>query len=34
VANDVGRRNELWLSLIDKAMVYGVESEFEAVGDA
>jgi len=34
VANAVGRRNGLWLGLIDEAVVDGVESEFEAIGNA
>jgi hypothetical protein len=34
VANAVVRRNELGLGLVDEAVVNGVESEFESIGDA
>src|SRR5579863_3034719 len=34
VANGAGRRNVLWLGLVDEAMMDGVESEFKAIGDA
>jgi hypothetical protein len=34
VANATGRRNVLGLGLVDEAVVDGVESEFEAIGNA
>ena len=34
VANAAGRRNGLELGLVDEAVVDGVESEFEAIGNA